>query len=33
MHYTGTLAADGSKFESSLDRNSWVQRIRIETCI
>ncbi|KZV93699.1 hypothetical protein EXIGLDRAFT_835522 [Exidia glandulosa HHB12029] len=22
MHYTGTLAADGSKFDSSLDRNS-----------
>uniref|UniRef100_A0A7S4KJX9 peptidylprolyl isomerase n=1 Tax=Paramoeba aestuarina TaxID=180227 RepID=A0A7S4KJX9_9EUKA len=22
MHYTGTLASDGSKFDSSLDRNS-----------
>ena len=21
MHYTGTLAADGNKFDSSLDRN------------
>jgi FKBP-type peptidyl-prolyl cis-trans isomerase len=21
MHYTGTLASDGSKFDSSLDRN------------
>ena len=24
MHYTGTLLADGSKFDSSLDRGGWV---------
>ena len=25
MHYTGTLLADGSKFDSSLDRGEWGQ--------